>query len=155
MAWIARTVVVVAGIAGGIVTSQAPEFAQQYRQRLGGALQELRAVVEDFDADAAKSNLTRSQALSAYRASANAFLRDRGVSIGATIRRYESLRRQAALFESWPDAVSPAVLVGESDTELIGGAWQDFRPGVPVTFAGLIWAAIGFALGALVAQGGR
>jgi len=146
---------VAAGVAGGVVTSQAPEFAQQYRQRLGGALQELQAVVEDFDTDARRSDLSRAEALAAYRASADEFLRDRGISIGRTISRYESLQRQAVRFESWPDAAQPALLVGESDPELIAGAWSDFRPGVPVTAGGAIWAAIGFLAGLLIVQGGR
>ena len=155
MALIARTILVAAGIAGGVVTSQAPEFAQQYRQRLGGALQELRAVVEDFDADARNSDLSRAEALAAYRASADEFLRDRGISIGKTISRYESLQRQSARFASWPEAAQPALLVGESDAELIAGAWNDFSPGVPVTMTGAVWAAVGFLLGLIVVQGGR
>lgn len=155
MALIARTVLVAAGVAGGVVTSQAPEFAQQYRQRLGGALQELEAVVEDFDADARRADLSRTEALAAYRASADEFLRDRGVSIGKTISRYESLQRQSARFATWPEAAQPALLVGESDPELISGAWNDFRPGVPVTVTGAIWAAVGFLLALLLVQGGR
>lgn len=155
MAWIARTVLVAAGVAGGVVTSQAPEFTQQYRQRLGGAMQELQAVVEDFDADARNSNLSRAEALAAYRASADEFLRDRGVSIGKTISRFESLQRQSARFASWPDAAQPALLIGESDPELISGAWNDFRPGVPVTVTGAIWAGIGFLIALLLVQGGR
>ena len=155
MALIARTIVVVTGIAGAAVTSQAPEFTQQYRQRLGGALQELRVIVSDFDADAERRDLTREEALSSYRASADEFLRDRGLSIGQTIRRYESLQRQAERFESWPDFARPAVLVGESDVQLFGGAWQDFRPGLPLTVTGAVWAMIGFLIGALLAQGGR
>lgn len=155
MALIARTLLVAAGVAGGVVTSQAPEFAQQYRQRLGGALQELQAVVEDFDADARRSDLSRAEALAAYRASADEFLRDRGVSIGRTISRYESLQRQAVRFAAWPEAAQPALLVGESDPELISGAWGDFRPGLPVTVTGAIWAALGVLIGLAVVQGGR
>ncbi|QKV18807.1 DUF2937 family protein [Oricola thermophila] len=153
MAWIARTLVLATGIAGGVVTSQAPEFAQQYRQRLGGALQELRVVVEAFDADASRSGLGRAEALAAYRASADDFLRDRGVSIARTIARYDSLRLQAARFETWPEALRPAILAGEVDADLVRGTWRDFRPGVPVTVSGAIWAAVGFLLGLLLARG--
>ena len=34
------------GLFCGVAASQLPEFAQQYRQRLGGALDELTALVE-------------------------------------------------------------------------------------------------------------
>ena len=55
MALLRNTMTMAFGLAGALTLSQAPEFAQQYRQRLGGALDELRRVVADFDADAAKS----------------------------------------------------------------------------------------------------
>src|SRR5918997_1279123 len=35
---IARTMAAALGLVGGVVASQGPEFAQQYRQRLGGAI---------------------------------------------------------------------------------------------------------------------
>ena len=50
--WLGRLAVGIAAAAGALTASQLPEFAQQYRQRLGGALEELRQVVADFDADA-------------------------------------------------------------------------------------------------------
>jgi Protein of unknown function (DUF2937) len=151
MVWFSRTAIIAAGIAGGVVTSQAPEFAQQYRQRLGGALEELRAVVEDFDADAKNSALSRSEALSAYSASTDRFLRDRGLSVGRAISRYESLRRQAARFAEWPPAARPIALLGETDAQLAQGTWQDFKPALPVTITGGIWAAAGALLGGLLA----
>ena len=48
-------------LTGGLAASQAPELAQQYRQRLGGALDEITQVVADFDADAAQNGLRRDE----------------------------------------------------------------------------------------------
>jgi hypothetical protein len=155
MVWIARSVVIAVGIAGGVVTSQAPEFTQQYRQRLGGALQELRAVVADFQDDASRNDLSTDEALAAYRVSGETFMRDRGRSIAKTVHRFESLQRQALRFETWPEIVRPAALVGEADAELVRGAWADFKPAVPVTVTGLAWAFAGFFLAALFAHGFR
>jgi len=39
--------------------SQIPEFAQQYRQRLGGAIDELNRMIAQFDSEAAGQSLTR------------------------------------------------------------------------------------------------
>lgn len=155
MALIARTLVFATGAVAALATSQAPEFTQQYRQRLGGALQELRVIVADFDADARRADLTREQALAAYGKSADGFLRDRGMSVARTVRRFESLQDQAERFESWPAIALPAALIGESDAQLVRGAWQDFRPGIPVTPAGAVWAAFGFLFGIVLAHGGR
>jgi Protein of unknown function (DUF2937) len=44
--------------AGRLIGSQGPEFAQQCRQRLGGALEELNRIVSEFDAEVRGQNLT-------------------------------------------------------------------------------------------------
>lgn len=41
----------------GVVASQLPEFAQQYRQRLGGALDELTALVDQFASESRATGL--------------------------------------------------------------------------------------------------
>ena len=48
----------------GLIGSQGPEFAQQYRQRLGGAIDELNRIVANFDAEAQRENLTPAEGLS-------------------------------------------------------------------------------------------
>ncbi len=58
-----RILGLVVAVVCGAVTSQAPEFSQQYRQRLNGAQDELRQVIEAFDADAANNNLSRENAI--------------------------------------------------------------------------------------------
>ena len=45
----ARIAAVGFGVLGGFLASQGPEFSQQYRQRLGGAIDELNRVVARFD----------------------------------------------------------------------------------------------------------
>jgi hypothetical protein len=47
----------------GVIGSQGPEFAEQYRQRMGGALDELKRIAAQFDAAAARQGLTTPQAV--------------------------------------------------------------------------------------------
>ena len=51
------------GLLFALVGMQGPEFTQQYRQRLGGALDELKRVVSAFDADAARQSITPVEAI--------------------------------------------------------------------------------------------
>ena len=81
MGQIGRGVILAVGLAGGTLFSQAPEFAQQYRQRIGGAIDELRIIVDDFTKQAADHHLDRQQALDVYARSPDDFLRDRGLSM--------------------------------------------------------------------------
>ncbi|EJZ21137.1 DUF2937 family protein [Rhizobium sp. Pop5] len=148
---IARIIAVAAGVVGGMVFSQAPEFAQQYRQRIGGAIDELRVIVEDFSQQAATHHLDRQEALNAYAQSSDDFLRDRGVSMQSTITRYETLLSQQQKLGTAAPVAKPFVLVGNADDVVFANTWRDFVPGVPVSFAGLVWGAIGFIGGWVVA----
>jgi Protein of unknown function (DUF2937) len=143
MAWLRRFLVILIGFTGGLTGAQLPEFAQQYRQRLGGALDELRQVVADFDADAARNGLTREEALATYGRSPEPFLRDRGVTMAGVIRRFESLSEQRARLELASPLTRPVVVLRAPDERVMEGAWADFEPAVPVTYAGIVWAAIG------------
>ena len=51
------------GLVFAALASQLPEYTQQYRQRLGGAIDELNATVETFDGQAAAQSLSRDQAI--------------------------------------------------------------------------------------------
>lgn len=148
---IARIVAITAGLAGGTIFSQAPEFAQQYRQRIGGALDELRVIVEDFNAQAAQHHLDRQQALNTYAQSSDNFLRDRGVSMQSTITRYETLLAQQLKLGTAAPVTKPFVLLRNADDVVFANTWRDFVPGVPVSFAGFVWGAIGFIGGWVVA----
>jgi uncharacterized membrane protein YuzA (DUF378 family) len=144
MGQIGRAVTLVVGLAGGTLFSQAPEFAQQYRQRIGGAIDELRIIVDDFTKQAADHHLDRQQALDVYARSPDDFLRDRGLSMRSTLERYERLVTQQSDLGSAPPVAKPFVLMRDADEGIITNTWRDFVPGVPVSFAGLVWAAIGF-----------
>jgi hypothetical protein len=47
-----RRLALAIAVLAGLIGSQGPEFAQQYRQRLGGALEELHRIIAEFDAEA-------------------------------------------------------------------------------------------------------
>ncbi len=155
-----RRLALAAGIAGAVAAGQAPELAQQYRQRLGGAMEELRAIVAQFDDDATRNGMSRQEALGRYRQSTDSFFNDRGRSMGETIGRYEALRLQQARFDARPDYLLPVTMLSGYDSRLLSGAWRDYQPALPLTPQGLAWTALGFVLGGMLiaivaALGGR
>ncbi|EJJ26878.1 DUF2937 family protein [Rhizobium sp. CF142] len=151
MGQIGRAVTLAVGLAGGTLFSQAPEFAQQYRQRIGGAIDELSIIVDDFTKQAADHHLDRQQALDVYARSPDDFLRDRGLSMRSTLERYELLITQQSDLGAALPVAKPFVLMRSADEGILANTWRDFVPGVPVSFAGLVWAAIGFIGGWIVA----
>ena len=144
MALLRSTMTMAVGLAGALGLSQAPEFAQQYRQRLGGALQELQRVVAEFDADAAKSGLSRDEAVAKHLGANEGLFRDRGLRVQQTIERQEVLTSQAEWFKTLPPPLRPVAIIRGYDDALMAGLWRDYEPGVPLTAHGAIWAGGGF-----------
>ena len=148
-----RTLGIIGGIVLALVLSQFPEYAQQYTQRLGGAVDELRVITQEFEAAATGAGLTREAALERYAAVGDPFVEGRGRSMAATIARYESLSRALAEIRGatgWDRFVSlPRYL----DSDVGARTLEDFQPAVPVTIEGFAYALAGFAVGYLLVAG--
>ncbi|WP_018700341.1 DUF2937 family protein [Amorphus coralli] len=145
-----RTITVTVAVVCGVVTSQVPEYTQQYRQRLGGAVDELRAVVQSFDADAERVGYTRPQAIAALARAEDPFPRERARSMQVTIDRYERLSRQQTEFRSAGPFQRIVVLAQDFDPTLAENAWEDFQPAVPTTAEGAVAAGVGAGFGVLL-----
>jgi len=142
-----RTLAVLGGLGLAAVFAQFPEYAQQYEQRLGGAVDELRIIVADFDADAQKFGLSRQEALHHYAVSPDAFLVTRGTSMARTLARYAKLSAQLtdlAEADAWTRVTH---LNDYLDSQISAQALAAFRPAVPVTAEGAAWGLGGFVLG--------
>jgi hypothetical protein len=128
----------------GLVTSQAPEFAQQYFQRLGGAIDELSRQVAAFDADSGKVGFSRQQGAAHLRASDDFLTRARGERIVEDETRLDRLKQQQeAMRDAAPLSRVRGALVG-ADARVATGAWADFKPALPLTADGALCAAAGF-----------
>jgi len=118
MTIIRRTMSFILILVGGAVFSQAPEFTQQYRQRLGGALDELQAIVSAFEAQAAQFGLDRQAALKTYAASQSPFLVGQGETMRSTLSRYDTLLLQQAELAREPVVTRPICVM--STCRLLG-----------------------------------
>ncbi len=148
----AKAITAISAAAGLAAFSQLPEFSQQYAQRLGGAISELRVVVADFDRDAANSQLTREDALDQMLGSPTQFARDRGASMNRTITRYYLLSNQKAGIETADPLMRPLYVLQTPDAALVEGTWEDFQPALPITTPGAVYGGIGALLGLALAR---
>lgn len=138
---------------GAGTMSQAPEFTQQYRQALGGAVAELQVVAEDFDQASERAGLSRNQALEQYRDSDNSFLGERGQQIESTLDRYERLKGQADAIETAGPFERIWLVIQEPDMRVVEGARERFEPAIPLTIAGAVMALLGGFIGWLLGRG--
>lgn len=144
---IGRLLAVVIGLFSGLAASQMPEFAQQYRQRLGGAIDEIRRVVTRFDDGAQQSGLTRDQAIRRLAGDADPLVRSQGEAqqeLGARLARLERQRRD--FVEAGPFA-RLLIFVRDADAGLARATYLDYEPAWPATGEGLTAGGAGFVAG--------
>jgi hypothetical protein len=133
-------------VAGAVALSQAPEFFQQYLQRLGGHLDEARRTLASYEVVARQSGITLRQLIDTTRAQPVEPVAKLGDVIDETLARVDALAaaetalREASLWER------PLVFLRHVDGEIAARTWEVFKPAVPVTLEGVVYAAAGMLL---------
>jgi hypothetical protein len=128
-----RRLALAIGLLFGLIGTQGPEFSQQYRQRLGGALDELRRIVETFDAETASRSLTPAEGIAQLKDNADLLARERGADIEDDIAREARLERQLAEMKDAGPLDRLIVMAEDFDPAIAGETLRSFEPAVPVT----------------------
>lgn len=140
-----KIVALAGGLAGAAGLSQYPEFTQQYTQRLAGQVDALTVVVNDFEASAMRSGLTRTQAFE--QMTGTQFLADRQADMRRTFARHAVLSDNLAELRAASPVSRLTMPQRLADTETLKNTWIDFKPAVPLTGAGLISTGAGALAG--------
>lgn len=140
-----RIIALVAGVCGACVTSQAPEFSQQYQQRLAGQVDALTSVVMDFDASALAAGLGREQALAEM--TGTTFLASRQSDMRRTFARHAVLADNLAALRAATPIQRLAMPQRFADAQTLTATWGDFAPAVPLSIAGAVAGGFGFIAG--------
>jgi len=149
MATLPRIANGLAAVAGAGITSQFPEFYQQYLQRLGGRLDQ--ALIQEARIyEAARSQgLAVEDYLQRFLQSGDPVFQAEGRVIQAALADAEALRGSLmALAEAGP-LERPFAIFRHLDHDVLSATFAAFKPALPVTAEGLTYAAIGLLLGLL------
>ena len=144
---IGRVLAVAIGLLSGLAGAQMPEFAQQYRQRLGGAIDELRRVVTRFDDDAKASGLTREQAIRRLADNADPVARGRATATEEVVARLGRLEGQQRAFDQTGRFGRLVLFTREANPGLARATYLDYEPAWPATSEGLAAGGAGFLAG--------
>lgn len=135
------------GVLMGLTASQLPEYAQQYRQRLGGAIDELQKIVTEFDADSAREGLTEQQGIARLLENGDNFVRERGEQMNEVVQRLHALSSANAAMARAGPLGRLVVLTTDFDPLIARQAYASFEPAIPVTSEGFILGGIGLICG--------
>lgn len=133
-------------VAGAVGLSQAPEFFQQYLQRLGGHLDEAIRQLAKFEAVARESGITLEELIATTKAQAAEPVAKLGAVMAEARERVVELRTAAEALKSATLWERPWVFIRNVDTDIAAATWEAFKPAVPVTAEGFAYAGAGMLL---------
>lgn len=152
---LARRLALAIAVLAGLIGSQGPEFAQQYRQRLGGALEELNRIVSEFDREIQRQNLTRADALKRLADNSDPLARERGQDMGRAIERAQRLDTETHAITSAGPLMRLYVVATTFDPDVARSTLDNYEPAEPLSIgaltAGSLPALWGWAAARLIA----
>jgi hypothetical protein len=133
-------------VAGAVIFSQGPEFMQQYLQRLGGHLDEARRQLEQFQKVAAQSGLSLQKFIAQTNANPDTAVAKLGGVMSAAGERVDHLETAKLAIQNASPLTRPFVFIQHVDTEIANATWTLYKPAVPTTIEGILYALLGMAV---------
>ena len=144
---IIRRIALFFAMVSGLLTTQMPEYWQQYRQRLEGAIDELSAIVAKFDSDSAAQGMSEAGGIAHLEESEDPLTRTRGEDMAHTIARLDRLKRADLAFNDKNIPEKWWTLATTFDPSIAARAYETYQPAVPTNAEGFIAGVIGFFVG--------
>ena len=133
-------------VCGAVLFSQLPEFMQQYLQRLEGHLDEARLVLSRFKDAAAQSGMNLDQLVAGTAQNPDPSMARLGGVIRDSAARVADLAAADDALRHASIWARPFVFAAHLDREIAGSTLSIYKPAVPTTTEGLLYAAIGIVL---------
>jgi len=130
-------------VLGAVVFCQLPEFIQQYLQRLGGRLDEARRQLAEFESLATKLHLTLPEYIERTSANADKTIAPLGGVMQNAMDRVNELASAEAALRNASAWEKPFVFFAHLDRSIFGATLDIYRPAVPTTAEGALYAIAG------------
>ncbi len=133
----------VLAVTGAVLFSQAPEFFQQYFQRLGGHLDEARRMLAQFEQTARQAGVSLDDFIRRTAANADTAVARLADTMAAAVERVQSLQAAHDALRDASAWTRPFVFLRHADWEISRATTAVFKPAVPVTLEGGLYALAG------------
>ncbi|MEZ5920572.1 MAG: DUF2937 family protein [Parvularculaceae bacterium] len=141
-----RLIALIVGAAAAVGASQGPGFTLQYMQNLAGRIDELRPIVEDFDAKISGYGYTREAALAECHSSSG-LLEALCSTYETTVMRYDELLAHQNELKATSEYMRPLLLARTYKRDIAQSVYDEFKPAMPVTAEGFAYGGGGFLAG--------
>lgn len=151
---IKKILVLCVGLTCGAGASQAPEFTQQYLQRLGGWVDSYQDMVTRLDARAAQFDMTREQYIAALQASTDPKVRSEAANIASWpvyLKKFTEMQQMLQDGPSWKRPIRLLQYYNDpAFSPIIKETLADYKMGTQFTGEGAAFAGAGFVAGWLL-----
>ena len=133
-----------------IAFSQFPEFQQQYKQRMGGTLDELNRQVIALDARAAEAGMERYDYIRHFLDNPDLVIQREGQNLSDMLGRRLRIRQAIDEMDNARGYALMITVIFHLDPQTAQATLIDYRPALPLTISGLLHGLFGFVLGYLL-----
>lgn len=144
-----------AAIAGAASSAQFPAFFQQYLQRLGGRLDQTHDDLQKLLADAQALGLSLESYLDDLKGSGTETARQTAQRELERLDQAEQLEQAYYALRDAGPLERPMAFVQHLDTTIVEDTLAAFKPALPVTSEGLVYAGVGMLIGLILLAGGE
>ncbi len=137
-------------VVGAVLLSQGPEFMQQYLQRLGGHLNESQRQLVSFHDAAAQAGQPFDKFVEQTKANSDAGVSQLGKVMARTAERTASLQTAHDELLAASPWTRPFVFLRHLDYDIGRATFSVYKPAVPVTIEGMLYALSGMLLFLLI-----
>lgn len=138
------------GLAGAAMLSQFPEFFQQYTQRLGGRLDEVRTQVDALESRASSSGKTLNAYLEQFLVSRDRDVQQEGRALAALVQRRATLATAYSALAGTSQFWRARAFAEHVDMDIAKATARDYKPATPLTAESAVYSGAGFGAGGLV-----
>lgn len=135
------------------LSADIPEFMQQYRQRIGGHISELKSFLRDFDQDASRFELSRGAALQLMETKPERFFQGRATTVRGYVERLTRLEGQEELLRYAASPFTVLAFYRDYDQKIYDETLKAYKWGVNaegIQLGLIVWMLSFLALGAPV-----
>lgn len=139
-------------VLGAVGAAQLPGFMQHYVQRLGGHIDELQRVVNEYAEAAQKVNLTLEQYIKSLEVLKKIEVSQMADVIKRQVIRLADMTETLEAITSTSVWKKPFVFMHNADWSIASRTWENYVPNVPTDLEGLAYAFTGMIITVLVYQ---
>lgn len=137
-------------VLGALAFLQAPQFFQQYSQRLAGHIDELQFHINAIQQAAGKNGKVLLEYIEKFLQQTDQDFIAQGVMMQTMVERHRDLMNALLALKNATPLSRPYYFAKHFHLNVVEATLKDFQPGLILTLEGMIYAIVGVAIGIFI-----